>query len=280
MLRTCVRVAVSALVAATAYVAIPAAPASAAACPTADGVTVVVDFHELGGGVQTACVADGGGRTASDLFPAAGFPLSYVQRQPGFVCRVEGKPADDPCVNTPPSDAYWGLYWSDGRSGSWTYSTIGAGGLHVPDGGYVAFSWNGSSSRVLPGYTPAPHPSASPTPTPTSHPTHSAHPSPHHSSAPPSATPTDSTSASPSESASPTKNAKPHDRTSHSAAPSATATEPSGSPSAGAAAVPTAAEPSDPDGGLPGWVAPAVVVVLFGAVGAAALLRRRRGGPA
>ncbi|HEY0949419.1 hypothetical protein [Nocardioides sp.] len=34
-----------------------------------------------------------------------------------------------------------------------------------------------------------------------------------------------------------------------------------------------AAEPDDD--GLPGWVAPAAIVLLFGAAGAAALLRRR-----
>jgi hypothetical protein len=258
-------------------------PASAVACPTADGVTVVVDFHELGGGVQTACVADGGGRTASDLFPTAGFPLSYVQRQPGFVCRVEGKPADDPCVNTPPSDAYWGLFWSDGRSGSWTYSTIGAGGLRVPDGGYVAFSWNGSSARATPGYSPAAHPTPTPTPSPTHSAHPSAHPSPQHSgsvSATPS-TPAESVSASASESPNPSKGAKSHDRKSHSAAPSATGSPtPSSSPSASPDAVPASAEPADPDGGLPGWVAPTAVVVLFGAVGAAAVVRRRRSGAA
>ena len=115
MLRSSARVVAAAVLAAAAYAAAPVPPASAAACSTGHGVTVVVDFHELGGGVQTGCVADGAGDTAAELFPAAGFSLSYVQRQPGFVCRVEGVPAEDPCVNTPPADAYWALYWSDGR---------------------------------------------------------------------------------------------------------------------------------------------------------------------
>ncbi len=38
-------------------------------------------------------------------------------------------PADDPCVNTPPADAYWGLWWSDGTTGKWTYSSLGAASL-------------------------------------------------------------------------------------------------------------------------------------------------------
>ena len=134
------------------------APASANACTTEQGVTVVVDFHELGGGLQQACDAGGGGQKASALFPDNGFPLTYVQRQPGFVCRVSGAPADDPCVNTPPANAYWGLWWSDGDSGSWTYSSVGVGSLTIPEGGSVALSWNDSSSSSPPGAPPPQHP--------------------------------------------------------------------------------------------------------------------------
>ncbi|WP_243057020.1 hypothetical protein [Nocardioides sp. SR21] len=278
MLRTAARVAAAALLAAAAYAAVPAPPASAAGCTTADGVTVVVDFHELGGGVQSGCIADGAGATAAELFGAAGFSLSYVQRQPGFVCRVDGVPADSPCVTTPPADAYWALYWSDGRSGSWTYATSGAGGLRVPDGGYVGFSWNGSSTRATPGYSPAPHPSATPTPSPTRTPSPSAHPSQHHSATP---TPTTSASAGPSEtpSAAPTK--KPRDKKSRTPKPTAAETStPQPTEESTSDAVPTSAEPTDPDGGgLPAWVAPAVIAVLFGGAAAAAVVRRRRGVP-
>jgi hypothetical protein len=154
------------LTAATGLVHTPA-PAQAAACGTDTGVTVVVDFHELGGGVQQVCDPGGGGDSAAELFPDNGYPLDYVQRQPGFVCRVSGKPADDPCVNTPPSDAYWGLWWSNGDSGSWTYSSEGAASLNIPDGGSVAFSWNGSSTKSPPGVAPATHDDeASPTSSP------------------------------------------------------------------------------------------------------------------
>lgn len=279
MLHTRARFAAAVILTAAAWAATPVAPASAAGCQTADGVTVVVDFHELGGGVQTGCVADGGGDIAADLFVAAGFPLTYVQRQPGFVCRVSGKPADDPCVSTPPTDAYWGLFWSDGKSGSWSYATTGVGGQRVPAGGYVALSWNGSATRSAPGITPAPHPGASPTPTqaPT-------HPS---SSAPPSAHPSQQQSGSPSatatsgsESASPTEKPKPGDKKARSKEPSPSdePSEPTESPSESPDdALPTAAEPADPDGGLPPWVAPVVVVALFGGAGAAAVVRRRRG---
>ena len=130
-------------------------------------MTVVVDYHQLGGGVQQACDADGGGKVASTVFPDSGFPLTYVQRQPGFVCRVAGAPSSDPCVNTPPASAYWSLWWSDGKSGTWTYASTGVGSLKVPDGGYVAFSWQGQDGKAAPGVTPSPRAaSSSPSPSP------------------------------------------------------------------------------------------------------------------
>jgi len=169
-------VAATALVAATGLTG--AAPAYAEACSTSTGVTVVVDFHELGGGLQQVCDGGGAGQKASALFPDNGHPLTYVQRQPGFVCRVSGAPVDDPCVNTPPADAYWGLWWSDGESGTWSYATVGAASLTIPEGGSVAFSWNGSSTRSEPGAPPPQHesaeePSEEPEPTrdPTTQPT-------------------------------------------------------------------------------------------------------------
>lgn len=297
------RLVAAAALAATTYVGLPVAPASAATCPSAAGVSVVVDFHELGGGVQTACVPDGGGDTAASLFPAAGFPLTYVQRQPGFVCRVSGKPADDPCVNTPPADAYWGLWWSDGKSGSWTYSSSGAGSLRVPEGGYVAFSWNGSSSRSAPGAGPTPHAAPSPSPSPT----HDPAPGPTHGSTTPgpSQAPThtsgpatgssSSTSGSPSGSATASASDGPGgtsgrpDRGGHDKArrtggrASATPDENAGpSPTATASTDELSAASSDPadpgEGGLPSWVAPALIVVLFGGAAGAALVRRRRAG--
>ena len=282
--RTWARTAAAATLVAAAYAGLPAAPASAAGCASADGVTVVVDFHELGGGVQTACVADGGGQTASQLFPAAGFPLDYVQRQPGFVCRVSGKPADNACVNTPPADAYWALYWSDGKSGRWTYATSGAGGQHVPDGGYVAFSWQGSDDSAPPGASPTPHPTASPTPTqgPAQGPAHASSSAPPPSGqasppGPPGASATATAEGSPTGAT-----AEPGQRKRKPADPSAPA---SGSPTADASATTTgspaltaaSSDPADPDdGGLPGWVAPAVIVLLFGAAGGATLVRRRK----
>lgn len=280
-----VRLAAACLLAAAAGV-VPLSSAEASTCSSADGVSVVVDFHELGGGVQTACVADGGGKNAATLFETAGFALTPVQRQDGFVCRVDGKPSNDPCVNTPPADAYWGLWWSDGTSGQWTYATRGAGSQTVPDGGYVAFSWNGSASRSAPGVSPATHPTA-PTPTPTSKPTTKPSAKPTRSSKPGS-TPTKKPSGATSAASSAPASASPSSSARASAKPSGKAGHPTKSPGGvdgemlpeSTSSSPTASSASDPaqpsDGGLPAWVGPVVVVGLFAAGGAVAVVRRRR----
>ena len=156
--RLVVRLAVAVLVAAAVGLGVSGS-AQAATCSSAKGVSVVVDFHELGGGVQTACDAGGVGRTAYAQLKDVGHRLEHVQRTPGFVCRIDGlpSPADDPCVNTPPADAYWSLWWSDGKSGKWTYASQAASSLKVPAGGYVGMSWQGSGAKSPPGAPPSAH---------------------------------------------------------------------------------------------------------------------------
>src|SRR4051794_12248217 len=139
-------------------------PATAAGYCTGSGVNVVVDFGALGGGIQKGC--DGSGNhNAAHAFTNTGHPLTYASSQPGFVCRVDGVPQSDPCVTTSPSNAYWGLYWSDGTSG-WKYASTSAGSLTVPAGGTVAFSWQNGGTADPPGTAPASRSTAaSPTPT-------------------------------------------------------------------------------------------------------------------
>ncbi len=141
------------------------APAQAAACTQGDGVTVVVDPHQLGGGVSTTCVP-GSGSKASAAFTAAGVSMQRAARERGFVCRVNALPADAGCVQASPADAYWSLWVSTGN-GSWSYAQIGVDGLDVPRGGWVAWSWQGQASRAQPGVSPvsaaAVQPSARPT---------------------------------------------------------------------------------------------------------------------
>ncbi len=131
------------------------APAEAAACSDAGGVTVVVDGKGLTGSVALTCVSGSG--TAAALFGDAGHAITRVQRFPGAVCKVDGAPTDSSCVNMPPTNAYWGLFWSDGKSGSWVYSSAGVDNLDVPAGGSVALAWQSSNSRRNPAAKPPDH---------------------------------------------------------------------------------------------------------------------------
>ena len=206
---------------------------------------------------------------------------------------MNNKPAPDAeaCVNTPPQDAYWGLFWADGSSSSWIYSTLGVSGLTVQDGQAVGFSWQAGSGSTPPGVKPPT--TATPSSSPSAKPSSSGEPSstpkpstaPGSSDAPSSAAPSSSAAADDSASRSPSagrsakdkakKKAKA-DRT-ESAAASETPSTTSACPSPLAAAT---ADPPAPggDGGLPAWEFPALLVALAGAGGATAYLRRRAGG--
>ncbi|HXH79784.1 hypothetical protein [Nocardioides sp.] len=181
-------------------------PATAAACSTSSGVSVVVDFSGVTSGLRSACVAGGADQPASDVVAAAGFRVDYVQRQPGFLCRIDGVPASDPCVNTPPSNAYWGLFWSDGKDGVWHYSDFGVTSLQVPDGGYIGLAWQ-SGTRRVPGQAATAHAVEEPSPTATPSPTPSGTPTTGPSPTQPSSSGT--TSPSPSRSPKPTGTGTP-----------------------------------------------------------------------
>jgi hypothetical protein len=291
----------AAVLVAAAAVAVPAAPASAAACSSGTGATVVVDFNQLGGGVREICDTDGGGDYAYSLFEEH-FELTQVQRQPGFVCRINGLPSTDaePCVDTPPSDAYWSLYWSDGKSGRWSYSSAGAGGLKIPEGGYVAFSWKQGSAAAPPSATPTPHAAPSPTQEPTpggdgadgggddgdggdgrrggndgdGDVPASETPSP--SATESSPTPSASASDAPTTKASAKPRRTPKPTPSASETPTPATSQTDDPAEADDDLAPTASPPDAGGDGLPAWLAPGLIVVLFAAAGATALLRRRR----
>ncbi len=103
---------------------------TAGACTTTAGVTVVVDFGSAGGGVRLGCATP----PVANGFAAltrAGFPIRNVSSQPGFLCQIDGKPADDPCTHVPSTAHYWS-YWYAPRGGQWTYSSSGAGRTPPP----------------------------------------------------------------------------------------------------------------------------------------------------
>jgi hypothetical protein len=125
------------------------APAEAAACSGTSGVTVVVDYGPLGG-IQVGCAA---GDPSSGLaaLHAAGFATTGTQKDgPAFVCRINGAPASDPCVLTPPASAYWS-YWHASRGGSWAYSSLGAASYNPKPGSVEGWAF-GAGGR--PGISP------------------------------------------------------------------------------------------------------------------------------
>lgn len=129
------------------------APAHAEGSFCADGgVSVAVDFQDLGGGVQQVCDEDGAGKTAAQVFEDAGFDLTPVQPFPGAACKIDGKPADVGCAEMPPADAYWGLFLA--KNGKWGYAPKGADELKLTDGAFVAFSWQASETPAPPGVEP------------------------------------------------------------------------------------------------------------------------------
>ncbi|MFE9748124.1 hypothetical protein ACFYOT_24735 [Saccharothrix saharensis] len=123
------------------------------------GVTVVVDFRSLGGGVQTGC-APGDPASGTAALTAAGFGYTFAARQPGFVCRINGEPSGDPCVTTSPTTAYWG-YWHGRPGGSWVYSSTSASAYDPAPGSVEGWSFGaGEQPGIAP---PAPAPAPQPT---------------------------------------------------------------------------------------------------------------------
>ena len=84
------------LVAAPGLVLGSAPAAGAATCASSGGVSVVVDYRELGGSMVTACAPDGGGKSATAVFASVGVSLTYATRQPGFVRKEVWVPSDRP----------------------------------------------------------------------------------------------------------------------------------------------------------------------------------------
>ncbi len=139
-----------------------AAPATAdewydGPCTDNVGITVVIDFQELGGGVNVRC-APGPVTSGLDALDKAGIAWEPPLREPGFVCRIAGQPGPDreACGVTPPPSAYWG-YWIAPRGGAWCYSNMGAGNRVPPPGSVEGWSFalDKSSTRLPPpGFAP------------------------------------------------------------------------------------------------------------------------------
>ena len=124
-------------------------------------VTVVVAGHGIG------CAE--AGLTGAQALEAAGFPVTRVQTQPGFLCRIAGTPADEPCIRTPSASSYWAYYHAD-LGGQWVYSQFGADNRRPAAGTVEGWAYgSGATPGPVPGLPvddPAPQPEPEPEPEP------------------------------------------------------------------------------------------------------------------
>lgn len=142
--------AIAAALGAIAVVVLSVPPASAdprkgtpGYCPDATGVTVIIDFQELGGTTIVRC-APGPQGTGLDALRNAGIVVTGTARWGlGFICRIEGRPgaASEACIDTPPASAYWS-YWHAPNAGSWHYSDWGVKNRKPPAGSFEGWSFS------------------------------------------------------------------------------------------------------------------------------------------
>jgi len=212
--------------------------ASDGACSGTTGVTVVVDFHQLGGGIVVRC-ANGTPANGFDALAKAGFDVVQPSNMPGFMCRIDGLPGPDrdACVNTPPANAYWS-YWNAAAGGTWKYGQTGPGSRTPAPGTVEGWSWaqdSAGSGAPPPGIDP-PY-AAAPTATPKATPKPTPRPTPK-----PIPTATARATATPA----PTRTATPHPSASAAAAPAVTPTPTPSMAGTPVASVEDASAPPDP----------------------------------
>ncbi|WHT22599.1 ABC transporter substrate-binding protein [Crossiella sp. CA-258035] len=112
-------------------------------CPDGNGVTVIIDFQQLGGSTIVRC-AVGEQETGHAALRNAGIRIAGTNRWgEAFVCRIEGKPGPEAeaCIDTPPATAYWS-YWHAPEGGQWTYSQYGVMNRKPPLGSFEGWSFS------------------------------------------------------------------------------------------------------------------------------------------
>lgn len=122
---------------------VSASAASAAGpCAAGAGVTVVVDFSDVGGDTTTGC-AVGAPATGRDALASAGF--ASEDSAPGMICAIDATP--DPCPETF-DGSYWS-YWHALPGEAWTGYLVGAD-TSTPVNGEVE-GWRYNDGSVGPG---------------------------------------------------------------------------------------------------------------------------------
>ncbi|HVJ96366.1 MAG TPA: hypothetical protein VNC41_06005, partial [Acidimicrobiia bacterium] len=122
-------------------------------CTTTNGVTVIVDFKALGGGVQRGCAINPA--SGLDALQKAGFGTAGTNRWGNaFVCRIDGKPGNPPeaCLDTPPGNAYWAYYTAKPTDAGWKYVSLAATLTRPAPGSIEGWAFG---ARTLPGIAPS-----------------------------------------------------------------------------------------------------------------------------
>lgn len=123
-----------------------AAPASATgtagSCPEGGGVTVVVDFGDLGPQPLVRC-APGTPANGIAALQEAGIDVAGSQKYGlAVACRIDGKPGPDveSCAGMPSATAYWS-YWHASAGGTWESSQEGAQTSKPAAGGFEGWAF-------------------------------------------------------------------------------------------------------------------------------------------
>ncbi|MCB0972613.1 MAG: DUF4214 domain-containing protein [Acidimicrobiales bacterium] len=115
-------------------------PTEGEPCGPGGGVTVVVDFQELGGAVEIAC-APGEQASGFAALEAAGFTTNDDGGAPaGALCQIDGIPADGYpyCWY----EGYWS-YWKADGGDPWGFAPTGPSAGPIAVGAIEGWSWDG-----------------------------------------------------------------------------------------------------------------------------------------
>jgi hypothetical protein len=131
---------------ATASDGTPTPTPAAGGCGGTSGVTVVVDFTDIGGTVEVGC-ATGRPATGRQALIDAGFTPTNAAS--GMICAIDSAP--NPCPATF-QGTYWS-YWSGTPGAGWTAYSVGADSSHPAPGGFEG--WRYDDGKTGPGVDPA-----------------------------------------------------------------------------------------------------------------------------
>lgn len=129
-----------------AFIGLADSSQAVAADSTCDGVTVVVDFTDLGGDLSVAC-AEGEQESGRAALLRAGF--TTADSQPGFLCAINSMP--NPCPET--FDGNFWSYWNSTPDGEWSSYEVGADSS-APAIGAID-GWRYNDGTAAPGIAPA-----------------------------------------------------------------------------------------------------------------------------